>query len=215
MKDFQPFIYGLFDPTDPGHIRYVGMAMQPRRPSEHARRARRGVKHTYLLHWIRLIQSQGREPAVVVLEQFSIGASRLFVGQIERIYINSLRRIGHNLTNVSSGGWGGDCSTPESRAASAARMRLPRSAEYLANMSAAQKGKKGSEAQRVAVAKANALRVHSDNTREKLRAASLGNKHNFGKKASEETRAKISASVRAAFASGANHGDRSGHRIRK
>lgn len=106
---FKPFIYALVDPHDVGHIRYVGMAMQPRRPKEHARDARRSAKHSHLFHWIRLLQAEGREPDYLVLEELSEDSSRHFVGLIERMYIDSLRRIGHRLTNVAEGGFGGDC----------------------------------------------------------------------------------------------------------
>ncbi len=102
-----PFVYGLVDPQDTGHVRYVGMAMQPRRPYEHAKAARRLTKHSHLYHWIRLLQSEGREPSVLVLEKLPSYASRSFVGEIEKMYIASLRSIGHRLTNVSPGGWGG------------------------------------------------------------------------------------------------------------
>jgi hypothetical protein len=37
--EFRPFIYGLVDPLEPAHVRYVGMALQWKRPFAHAKRA--------------------------------------------------------------------------------------------------------------------------------------------------------------------------------
>lgn len=105
---FCPLIYGLIDPLEPKHIRYVGMAMKVGRSFEHAKNAKRLVsKHSYLFHWIRLLQAENREPAVLILEELSEDATRNFVGEVEKMYITSLREIGHKLTNVSGGGWGG------------------------------------------------------------------------------------------------------------
>jgi hypothetical protein len=165
----KPFIYALADPLELGHVRYVGMAMKARRPYEHAKEARRSTKHSHLFHWIRLLQSEGREPAVLTFESLAEDSSRRFVGLVERMYIDSLRRIGHRLTNVAEGGFGGDCGpvsqetrekirqthlgrkhSAEHRArvgfASASRVRTP---EWRAKLSAALKGKPLSEERRL------------------------------------------------------------------
>jgi hypothetical protein len=44
---------------------------------------------------------------VLVLEEFQPDTRRHLVGQIETMYIASLREIGHRLTNVAKGGEGG------------------------------------------------------------------------------------------------------------
>jgi hypothetical protein len=121
----KPFIYALVDPIESRHVRYVGMAMKAGRPHQHARCARSTrTKATYQINWIRKLQAEGREPAVLVLEELSETSSRRFVGLIERMYIDSLRRIGHKLTNTHEGGYGGDPGdvyTPELRAKIGAR----------------------------------------------------------------------------------------------
>ncbi len=121
METFQPFVYGLYSPTDVGHIRYVGMApSNPMRPYQHAKRARKDVAFdSYLMHWIRKVQSEGYEPEVMILEQMPVGTSKTFLGFIEASYIKSLREIGHKLTNIAPGGIGGSNGphTPKSRAA--------------------------------------------------------------------------------------------------
>jgi hypothetical protein len=192
------------------------MAMQPRRPLEHARDARRSVKHSHLFHWIRLLQSGGREPVVLVLEELPEGSSRHFVGLIERMYIDSLRRIGHRLTNVAEGGFGGSCGghTLETRAAiskalsgrivsdetrrrvgiaSASRIMTP---EWRAKISASLTGVKISPealAKRFGTKRALGA-VHSDESKAQQRAKMLGRVH------TKETRAKMVAAQVARWA---------------
>lgn len=109
-EPFRPFIYGLVDPREPRHVRYVGMAGKyASRPFQHAENARKKVdKHSHLFHWIRSLQIDGLEPGVLILEELPEGAARTFVGNIEKMYILSLREIGHKLTNIAKGGDGGD-----------------------------------------------------------------------------------------------------------
>jgi hypothetical protein len=125
---FLPFVYGLVDPLEPGHIRYVGMAsVRADRPLEHAKEARKlSTSPSYKINWIRKVQSEGREPAVVVLEELSEGSSQDLVGFCEKAYIKSLREIGHRLTNVAEGGNGGNTGplTPEVEAKRQASLKL-------------------------------------------------------------------------------------------
>lgn len=99
---FRPFVYGLCDPLEPGHIRYVGMAsMNESRPYVHAKLAlRQTEKHSHLFHWIRKLKSEGRDYIIVKLEELQPGCRSEFVGYVESCYIDSLREIGHELTNV-------------------------------------------------------------------------------------------------------------------
>lgn len=136
-KGFCPFIYALTDPHEAGHVRYVGMAMKPRRPYEHARNATKSTKHSHLFHWIRLLRAEGREPSILILEELPPGCSRTFVGTIEQMYIDSLRRIGHRLTNVSAGGWGGNVGDEGIQKAAASNRGKKRSDETRARMRAA------------------------------------------------------------------------------
>lgn len=103
-----PFIYGLVDPLDPGNVRYVGMApSKESRPFRHAQVALSTTVSSYLYNWIRKLDREGRNYHVVLLEELPVGTSRRFLGFVEKCYIKSLREIGHQLTNVSEGGWGG------------------------------------------------------------------------------------------------------------
>ena len=110
--NFKPCVYGLVDPNEPGHVRYVGLARQPNRPFSHAQEARRSSRSSWKLNWIRSIQAVGREPAVIVLEELSFGrlsssnASSGLLGFVESSYIASLKSIGHRLTNLTAGGEG-------------------------------------------------------------------------------------------------------------
>lgn len=146
---FRPFIYGLVDPLDPMHVRYVGMAsVHPNRPFKHAQVARRAnAMSSYQRSWVRNLQSHGREPAVLILEELPQHSSRQLLGLIERIYIDVLKRVGHRLTNMAEGGTGGNTgpiSTDTRRKLSAAAKRHikahPRTPEYRAAVSATKKG---------------------------------------------------------------------------
>jgi len=105
---FKLCIYGLGDPHEFGHVRYVGMALKPSRPNEHASAALKVVKKaSYLINWVRKLQKEGRSYVVLVLEELPEGTTRHFLGFVEQCYIKALRQIGHHLTNVHEGGWGG------------------------------------------------------------------------------------------------------------
>lgn len=113
-----PFVYGLVDPREPSHVRYVGMACaRANRPYLHARQARRSPAATHKINWIRSLQAEGRDPVVIVLEQLCAGTSRDLVGFVEQCYIRSLRKIGHCLTNLTDGGEGAANPSAENRAA--------------------------------------------------------------------------------------------------
>ena len=109
---FRPFVYGLVDPLEPKHVRYVGMTtVSARRPRQHADNARNGsMVNPHLSNWIRKIQAEGREPVVLILEELSEDTSKKFTGFVEACYIKSLREIGHNLTNIADGGEHGSSS---------------------------------------------------------------------------------------------------------
>lgn len=186
----QPFVYGLYDPDDATHVRYVGMApSNPTRPFAHARRARQSTDDTHLLRWIRKIQAEGREPSVLILEQLS-EADRTFLGFVESCYIRSLRQIGHQLTNENDGGWGGS--------------NGPHSEEARQRMRAAWTPELRARNGMIARARNTGTKL-SDETRAKQRAvwtverrAEVGaalKARNTGSKRSEETKTKISAKL--------------------
>lgn len=173
--EHQPFVYGLYDPAEVGHIRYVGMApSNPSRPYQHAKRAQKDLTDdSYLMHWIRKIQAEGREPSVMILEQLREGTGRKFLGFVESCYIKSLRQIGHRLTNENDGGWGGS-NGPHSEE-TRAKMRAGWTPETRARVGAAAKerntGTKLSEWTRAKQSKAHQGLVHSEETRLDIGAA--------------------------------------------
>jgi hypothetical protein len=192
-----PFIYGLVDPAEPKHVRYVGMAMRAKRPYAHARNARKlTAKRTYLLNWISSIQSEGRDPIVLILEKFSELTARSFVGQIEKMYIASLRQIGHKLTNTAEGGHGGATRTGQKHTeATKVKMRGPKSDEARARMSASAKKRvrfppsEASRAKSSATQKGRPGMPWTTTSRAKLSATMKG------RKKSAETCAKLSAAL--------------------
>lgn len=170
----QPFIYGLFDPTDPTHIRYVGMTrLNALRPQAHW--AKRKVKKaSHLIHWLRSLEREGRNYGSLVLETLPEHSSKFFVGCIEQCYISALREIGHQLTNVLSGGQGGGC--PGYHHTAEARARISESKKRLY----------ADPLQKLA----NSQRVTASYTPE-LRE--IRRKQTLGHTVSAETRAKLSA----------------------
>jgi hypothetical protein len=106
---YRPFIYGLVDPDDIGHIRYVGMApSRATRPYDHATAARKErTKDTHQIRWIRKLQAAGRDYLVTILEETPQGTDRVVLGARETHWILTLRGHGHRLTNENDGGWGG------------------------------------------------------------------------------------------------------------
>lgn len=105
---FRPFVYGLVDPAEPGHVRYVGMTtVKASRPYAHMQEARSFSSVSHKIHWIRKVQHEGREPSVLILEQLPERTSVDLVGFVEKCYIKSLRAIGHRLTNIMEGGGNG------------------------------------------------------------------------------------------------------------
>lgn len=174
-----PFIYGLIDPLEVRHVRYVGMAMRAGRPYDPAKNARRNPKNTHLFAWIRSLQSQEREPTSLILEELPEDTTRKFLGFVEKCYIRSLREIGHRLTNVAEGGDGGNTGPP--------------TPETLAKIYASWTPEKRAKQSRAKTGNKNCVgRVCSPETREKQRIAHLGQRR-FGRQLSQESKDKQSA----------------------
>ena len=198
----QPFIYGLVDPAEPKHVRYVGMSnVREGRPYDHARAARRpNTKVSYTINWIRKIQSEGREPEFIKLEELASGTTSKFLGFVEQCYIKSLREIGHRLTNATDGGEYGDSGplSPEGRAKRSASMRgntngvgTIRSQESVAALSARNIGNKYSVG-----------RHHSEEETKKRVASFLRTQEEH-----PEIRVKKSESLKAYYAKPENSGE--------
>jgi len=211
----QPFVYGLIDPADPGHVRYVGMAgSRVGRPYDHSRNAEGSSRPTYLFHWVRKLHAEGREYDVMVLEQMEENASRKLLGFVEQCYIRSLREIGHRLTNVTDGGDGGGVKgakrTAEFCKEVSERMKgraLP--ADVRAKIAATLTGNNLSKETRNKIAASHTGMKRSDKARANMRVAQKGRtiseSHRAkisstltGRTASEETRKKQSIGIAAA-----------------
>src|SRR5580765_1735187 len=211
--EHQPFVYGLYDHADAGHVRYVGMApSRASRPYAHAKRARHSTDDSHLLRWIRKIQAEGREPSVVILEQLSEGTTRHFLGFVESCYVKSLRAIGHRLTNENDGGWGGSNGphspealaamrarwTPELRAQNGEAARARKTGKTYPHKVRSTKGRPLSEENRLGIGASrkaawdNATQEERDRHAAKVSAAM---KEIPGHSQTEETRQKISASL--------------------
>lgn len=191
--DFASFIYGLVDPVEPKHIRYVGMSIKSeKRPLDHSKNAKKSIKHSHLLHWIRSLHSDGRDYVVIKLEILNSFTSRKFAVFVESCYIKSLRSIGHRLTNVTDGGIGGmdGPASPEFKAkVGAITRRLWQDPNYRAKMKIARTGLKRSEKSCSNMSKAQKGRFVSEETKNKI-AQTL-----TGRKATVETRIKQSIGI--------------------
>lgn len=115
--EFRPFVYGLVDPLDISHVRYVGMSTaNAKRPYHHVKDARNPLSApTHKVCWIRKLLAEGREPAVLILEELSQTAPDSLVCFVEQSYIASLKSIGHDLVNGTDGGDGHLNPTPRVR----------------------------------------------------------------------------------------------------
>lgn len=154
-SDVRPFVYGLVDPAEPGHIRYVGMAFNPGRPLAHSKEARTGRRGTHKLNWIRSMHREGREPSYLVLEELSPGVSKKLLGFVESCYIRSLGEIGHRLTNSTAGGEG----------------LIDPSADVRKRCGDANRGKEFSQERRDKIGEAHRGKKHSAEWTEAIRAS--------------------------------------------
>lgn len=200
---FHPFVYGLVDPLDPSHIRYVGMApVKATRPYRHAFEARRiNTPLSHKINWIRKLHAEGREYSIVILEELAKDTQREFIGFIEQCYIKSLRTIGHNLTNATDGGEG--CLNPSAEVRARRSMRSKGNKYALGRVQPEEERLRRGESIRKFWAN-HPNRPTPDGVREKIAATLTGFKHTpearanmaasrVGSKRSLESRTKMSA----------------------
>jgi len=96
-------IYGLFDPREPAHIRYVGKTVNLKaRINAHKGSASRGVKN-HVYNWVRKLANDGVNFTYKVLEVIPAGGCW---EDRERYWIYYYRELGHGLTNIADGGGG-------------------------------------------------------------------------------------------------------------
>lgn len=105
-----PCIYGLVDPLDISHIRYIGIATSKGRPEVHLRVALRELedgKHLgHRANWILKLVSEGRLYLIITVEQMIKGVSRKEICDAEIRHIAEKLALGHKLTNQTQGGDG-------------------------------------------------------------------------------------------------------------
>lgn len=107
------FIYGLEDPLEVGHIRYVGLATHEGRPKYHEWEALNADYTSHKINWILKLLSEDRTYSTVIIEEFSDDFERDLLCKAEIAYIAEYRKNGHRLTNSSPGGDGGFERSPE------------------------------------------------------------------------------------------------------
>lgn len=97
------FIYVLKEPLT-GEIRYVGKANNPkRRFCRHIRET--SLQETHIGRWIRRLVISGRKPGLEILDEVPVSQWEFW----EREYIRVFRSLGMKLTNISDGGNQGPC----------------------------------------------------------------------------------------------------------
>lgn len=180
IKRLKCLVYGLTDPST-GKVRYIGKSMSGmRRPTEHCMPHEvRGDLNYHKTRWIRRLLSLGSRPNIVIFDALEDSAG---LSELEQYRIAYGRSAGWPLTNLTAGGGG--------------NIGLRRTAESRAKMSSLMSGKKRgplSPEHRAKLSAANRNRVLSLEAREKMLAPL---RPNWGKRPSDATRAKMSASAK-------------------
>lgn len=202
-------IYGLYDSRFPEDCRYIGKTIRTlnTRLRDHHTEAKGKAKH-HRATWIRSVLDAGATLIIKDFEHYFYfdreELKRVGSGP-EKKWIASGREQGYDLVNGTDGGEGvvGYTYTDEARAKmSAAKKGKPLSSEHCAKLSAALIGNQYALGMR-----------HTPETKAKMSEQRKGNQHRLGiphteetkaklrgRKASDETRAKQSASQKARYA---------------
>lgn len=188
----QNFIYALKDPRT-GEVRYIGMTTKGMaRPKEHSKLARMGEK-THKANWIRQLQALDLEYEIDALEKFTNSEALL---RAEVGWITHYRKSGANLTNMTDGGEGLLNPDKETRS----RMAKASKGNRYGLGSGANKGRVLTVGHKAKIAASRRKqpppmegKKHSEETKAKI-AASMEGK-NRGPR-SEETKAKIAVSLK-------------------
>lgn len=95
-------LYGLYDPTEPDEIRYVGITKRTleARLKAHIGEAASSRERTHKIRWIAKLVRANRLPAARLLAIVEDHEAP----RIEQLAIAAYRRTGHNLTNGTEGG---------------------------------------------------------------------------------------------------------------
>lgn len=200
-------VYALASSKEPDIIRYIGRTKSnspDKRLISHKNHMRRGTK-THVYNWMRSVY---RDNDYVIATLIEPNLSWEESGERERYWIKFYREQGADLTNISLGGDGsfsvsqetrdlmsknrkGKSPSPQAHAAAKfANIGRIKTKEERIKISNANKGKKRTAEQCSAIskrAKERPRKPHTQETKEKIRIAKLGNS------ISAEARAKISA----------------------
>ena len=96
-------IYALVDPTTK-NVRYIGKSCKGlHRPKEHLFPYQNKVK-THKNCWIRGLLRKGVKPEIVIIEE----CDRESLDEREIFWISHYNKLGHDLTNMTKGGTGGN-----------------------------------------------------------------------------------------------------------
>jgi len=109
------FIYGLYDPAEPMHIRYIGQTSKGEdRPLKHIYRPP-VVCTTHKEKWLNVVFSEGRQPDWVYID-FAEDKTELDIKECR--FIKKFKEAGHHLTNGTEGGdgWKGARHSVETKA---------------------------------------------------------------------------------------------------
>lgn len=104
------YIYSLNCPSS-GNPRYIGKCVDPvNRLRVHIYKARSNETKSHCANWIRSLLSKGLKPTINVLKKLPDGGDWQTA---EAETISEYRRLGHDLTNATSGGDGFPNLTPD------------------------------------------------------------------------------------------------------
>lgn len=152
----QIYIYGLVNPKEPAHIRYVGKTIDlTERLKEHIWEG--DSSGTYKGNWIASLLKQNIKPEIVTLELTNVDEWP----QREQYNIKDLLVKGHKLTNGNAGGIGGIEPTEETRQ----KLRI------------AKLGRKLPEEVRAKISISNTGNKHTEEARVKMSLLKIGTKH--------------------------------------
>lgn len=96
-------IYGLYDPREPDHIRYIGKTIQPLsyRYKDHRDCIKKPKKHWNRKHyWIQSLVDEGIQFGIIQLFK----TNEKHWENVERYLIWLYKELGHNITNKHKGG---------------------------------------------------------------------------------------------------------------
>ncbi len=185
------FLYTLNCPKT-GQVRYIGKSDNPfARFYRHLLRSK--AEDSYKARWIVSLQSAGLQPTMELLDEVPVSEWESW----EREYIRVFRAIRIPLTNTSEGGDGfRTILTPEIREKLGRGSRGKKfSAERSKALSMRQAGRKRPESTRQRISEAR-KKFFADNPEARVAVS----KSLFGKKRSEESRAKQSFSLKQTWA---------------